>query len=167
MSNVITLSANDSCRMKITVTPKLSGCSNGTVQTTYVIVNPTPSVALTNNATGICNGGNINVDVNSPTRPSNFNNLTFDYVIHGLDGTDLNGAAAGTDISGTLDPGVPGDLPLKMINTITISTNDSCRIKITVTPKLSGCSDGTVQTTYVVVNPTPSATLTNNAAVIC
>ncbi len=49
-----------------TITPKLLGCAVGPNQVTTVTVEPRPRAVITNNATTICQGGNVDLTISSP-----------------------------------------------------------------------------------------------------
>ena len=88
----LTNSSNAAITVTYTVTPKLNGCANGGNQVTTVIVEPTPKAALNNLDAVICEGGNINIQVTSPTVPSVPANLTFDVTVTSTDPGSLGGS---------------------------------------------------------------------------
>ncbi len=85
INGTLTNSSNAAITVTYTVTSKLNGCANGGNQVTTVIVEPTPRAVLNNLDAVICQGGNINIQVTSPTVPSVPANLTFDLVVTSTD----------------------------------------------------------------------------------
>ena len=47
------------------------------------------------------------------------------------------------------------DVPFTLAGTLTNSSDTPITVTYTVVPQLNGCSDGPVQTTNVIVDPTP------------
>ncbi|UII20020.1 PKD-like domain-containing protein [Fulvivirga ligni] len=162
----VTLSGNldNSSDEDITVTyyfvPKLNGCGTGDTLRRNVIVEPTPSMAMTNNQPRICNGENIDIDITSPTIPSVPGDLSFDYTTVSTGSTSGTAFYNATTVVGRTFP--------TTLNGTLINNGDQY---ITVTfegiPKLSGCSDGVAESTDVIVEPTPKASITNNTLNIC
>jgi gliding motility-associated-like protein len=143
-----------------TVTPKLNGCANGPTQMVNVIVEPTPVATPTNNLPTICNGGTPDITISSVTGPSVPANLTFDVTV------SLPAGVTGTGVAGS---GTSGASAPFSINTGTLSNSTSVfkTVTYTITPKLSGCANGTPQVVSVIVEPTPAATFVNNNPSIC
>jgi PKD-like domain len=143
-----------------TVTPMLNGCPDGPSQMVNVIVEPTPVAVETNNLPTICNGGTPDISVVTPTVPSVIANLTFDVSV------SLPAGVTGTGVAGG---GIAGATAPFSVNTgtLTNSTNTSRTVVYTITPRLSGCANGTPRVVNVVVEPTPLAVASNNSPAIC
>ncbi len=161
VSGTLTNSSDNDITVTFTFTPKLAGCADGTPVTVDVTVEPTPTMTATlNTASTICEGGNVDIDLASPTVPSTPGDLTWDLVVTSTD-DPATGGTAYSDLTGQSFPG-------NVSGTLTNSSNDDITVTFTFTPKLAGCADGTPVTVDVVVEPTPSMTATlNTAATIC
>ncbi|MEK6781528.1 MAG: PKD-like domain-containing protein, partial [Bacteroidota bacterium] len=160
-TGVLTNANNNFETVIYTITPKLAGCVDGPLQVVNVIVEPTPQADVpVNNLPVICNGGSPSIDVTSPTAPSVAGNLTFDVSV------SLPAGISGTGIAGS---GVIGASAPFSINagTLTNSTNTFKTVTYTITPKLSGCTNGPTKVVNVIVEPTPQAAISNTAAVVC
>jgi len=159
-TGVITNTNPTSQTITYTVTPKLNGCADGPSQFVDVIVEPTPVAVVNNLLPTICNGGTPNIDVTSPTVPSVPANQTFDVAV------SLPAGVSGTGVAGG---GITGATAPFSINagTLTNSTNSFRTVTYTITPRLTGCANGTPQVVNVIVEPSPVATVVNNAAAIC
>ncbi len=143
-----------------TVTPKLNGCADGPPQMVNVIVEPTPVAVATNNLPTICNGGTPDISITSPTGPSVPANLTFDVTV------SLPAGVSGTGVAGSGTTGASAPFSINT-GTLTNSTNTFRTVVYTITPKLSGCANGTPQVVNVIVEPTPSAAFVSNSPAIC
>ena len=95
LSGTLTNSSNDFITVTYTVTPTLNGCANGPVAVTTVIVEPTPQTTIANSTPVICNGGNVNLPIVSPTTPSIPANLVFDLVVTSTNAGAMGGTAWG------------------------------------------------------------------------
>lgn len=159
-SGVLNNSSDVAKTVKYTITPKLAGCANGTPQDIFVTVEPTPRATVVNHIPRLCNASSPNIEVNTPTVVSGNSPLTFDVTVtlNGVVGT----LAAGNGITGATGPQF-------FINTgiLTNPTNVSKTVTYTITPKLGGCADGPQQVVNVIVEPTPTATVTNIAPRLC
>ncbi len=131
----------------------VSGCADGVAAfTTTVTVNPNPSLTITNNATEICSGESVDIDLTSPTANAQINLLNVSY------GAVTGGSAVG--------PYTTGD---NISEALTNTTNDP----ITVTYEFEivttdGCPVApSSQFASVIVNPQPTMGITNVAAAIC
>ena len=155
ISDVLTNSSDEDITVTFTVTPMLAGCSDGTIVQTTVVVEPTPIAAITNNGIGIvCEGGNVDIDITSPTIPSTPADLTFDLIVTSTNDAALGGAASADRLNQSFPLNIPGAL--------TNSSDDDIIVTFTVTPKLAGCADGTPVSVNVTVEPDPVAAITNN-----
>ena len=132
-----------------TVTPKLNGCSDGPPQVITVTVEPTPQASIVTTTPIICNGDNINVTINSPTVTTTSANLSYVVSVSSTDPAHLGGTAS----SGFTK--LKSELPFTINGTLTNSSDAPIIVTYTITPRLSGCSDGPPQTVTVTVNPTP------------
>lgn len=159
INGTLTNSSNGTVTVTYTVTPKLTGCANGTPIVTTVVVEPTPQAAVNNTAPGICNGGNVNLAISSPTVPSNVGNLKFDLGVSSSNPGVTSGSAF-TNLSNQ-------NYPLSITGSLSNSGNSSITVTFTITPKLNGCPSGTPIVTAVVVEPTPKAAITNTTPLIC
>jgi gliding motility-associated-like protein len=159
LNGTLTNSSNSFVTVTYTITPKLVGCTNGPIQTTTVNVEPTPQAAVTNTTPDICNGGNINLQITSPTGPSVPGNLKFDVAVSSSDAPNTSGSAFAT-LTGQV-------FPLNLTGVLNNSSNSKITVTYTITPTLNGCANGPVQTTAVVVEPTPQAVITNTAPDVC
>ncbi|MEZ4972049.1 MAG: PKD-like domain-containing protein [Cyclobacteriaceae bacterium] len=159
-AGTITNSNNTFETITYTVTPKLNGCADGPAQMVNVIVEPTPIATPTNNLPVICNGGTPDITIVSPTVPSVAGNLTFDVSV------SLPAGVSGTGVAGSGTSGASAPFSVNT-GTLTNSTNAFKTVVYTITPKLSGCANGTPQVVNVIVEPTPVAAFVNNSPNIC
>ncbi len=159
-AGTLTNSSNSTRTATYTITPKLNGCANGPSQVVNVVVEPTPSVSVTNNLTKMCNDGTPNITITSSTLPSIPANLTFDVTVATPGGVTGTGVAA----NGVLGASAPFSINSGTLNN---SNNTFVTVTYTITPKLDGCADGTPETVDVIVEPTPTAVPTNNLPVVC
>ncbi len=161
INGTLTNSSNAPITVTYTVTPKLAGCNNGTAQFVNVIVNPTPQVAINNTVALVCNGGNVNIVLSTPTTANNNANLSYEVVVTSTNDGALGGTAS-VDLNLTY-----AQMPRTINGTLTNSSDAPITVTYTVTPRLTGCTDGPFKTTTVVVEPTPKASRTVNTASVC
>ena len=126
----------------ITVLPSANGC-NGLTQSFTLTVNPTPTVSVPENAT-ICNG--------STTGDLNFNGT--------VGGTTYTWTNTNNSI-GLASTGAGSSIPSF---TVTNSGTSPAIATITVLPSANGCN-GLTQSFMLTVNPTPTVSVPENAAV--
>ncbi len=134
-----------------------SGCSNGSTFTTDVLVNPNPSLVITNSTPSICSGSTPTISYGSPTDNAEINLLNVNY------GALLNGAYAsgatftltGSLAEGNLINTTNNPIIVTYTFNVTTPTNPVCPLTVTT------------QTTTVTVLPAPSLTVTNSAPQIC
>ena len=155
-AGTLTNSSDAPITVTYTITPKLNGCSDGPIQTTTVIINPTPQVVPDTFAQTICNDSPTNVTLGSP---STFTSglITFNYTVTASGGvtgftTPLTGLPLNHVISDILHN--PTDDPQTVTYTI-----------VPVSP--TGCPPGPVKTVIITVNPTPQVVPGTSAQTIC
>ncbi len=85
INGTLTNSSNAPITVTYTVTPQLSGCSDGPVKSVDVVVEPTPQAVLNNTTAVICDGENISIAVTSPTAPSVPADLYFNVAVTSTD----------------------------------------------------------------------------------
>lgn len=129
----------------ITVIPTANGCT-GTSQTATITVNPTPGIALSPTSQTVCNNAATTAITFTPTVTGTTYAWTNNNTSAGL-------AASGTTNGiGTFTGTNPGNNPVAAI--------------ITVTPAANGCT-GTSKNDTIIVNPTPSVTLSPTSQTLC
>ena len=144
-----------------TVTPKYNGCNDGPPQFITVTVEPTPQATIITTTPVICDGGNVDVTINSPTVSTIPGNLSYVVAVSSTDDGSLGGTAStGFTLLKT-------DLPYTINGTLTNSSDIPIVVTYTVTPKYNGCNDGPPQFITVTVEPTPRVTITTTTPVIC
>ncbi|MGD0756169.1 MAG: PKD-like domain-containing protein, partial [Bacteroidales bacterium] len=136
-------------------------CSDGPPQTVTVTVEPTPQATIVTTTPVICNGGNVNVTINSPTVTTIPANLSYVVTVTSTDPAHLGGTAS---VGFTK---LKADLPFTITGTLTNSSDNPIVVTYTVTPKLNGCSDGPPQSVTVTVEPTPQVTIVTTTPIIC
>ena len=161
ISGTLTNSSDVPITVTYRVTPKLNGCSDGPVQTTTVIVEPTPRIVISTSTPVICNGNNVNVTFNSPTITTTTSDLSYVVTVSSTDPAHLGGTAS------TGFTKVKNDLPFTITGTLTNSSDTPIIVTYTVLPKLNGCSDGLPQVVTVTVEPTPQATIVTSTPIVC
>ncbi|MGC1389434.1 MAG: PKD-like domain-containing protein, partial [Bacteroidales bacterium] len=144
-----------------TITPKLNGCNDGPVQSVTVTVEPTPQATIVTTTPIVCNGGNIDVTINSPTVTTTSANLSYVVSVTSTDDAHLGGSAS------TGFTKLKADLPFSITGTLTNSSDVPIVVTYTITPKLNGCSDGPVQSVTVTVEPIPQATIVTTTPIVC
>jgi hypothetical protein len=99
----------------------------------------------------ICDGGTVDIDINSPTLGAV---ATLDNVNYG---------AAG----GTLAPGATFTDGEKITEAIVNGTNAPVTVSYTFSISANGCAGADIETVEVVVNPTPTMSVTDNNDAFC
>ncbi|MEQ8302120.1 MAG: PKD-like domain-containing protein [Cyclobacteriaceae bacterium] len=155
----LTNSSNSVITVTFTVTPKLAGCADGAPVQTTVQVEPSPVAVVNSTIPTVCNGGNVNIQITSPTAPTTPADLRFDLAV-----TSTNVGATG---GSAFVPLGNQAFPILVGGTLTNSSSSFVTVTYTITPKLAGCPNGTPQVVNIVVEPTPAAIVTNNAARLC
>jgi hypothetical protein len=135
----------------------VGGCVSATSIIRQVVVNPNPTIAITNSTPSICSGIAPSISVSSPTANAlialqsvNYGNL--------LNGAYASGGSLGT--GGTLTEGIlinNTNAPIVVSYTFSVTTSTSPSCPLTVT----------TQTTTVTVLPAPTLTAINSASQIC
>jgi gliding motility-associated-like protein len=126
-----------------------------------VWVEPTPEASLVTTTPVLCNGNNISILIESPTVTTIPDKLDYRIDVASTDAEHLGGTASSGFIIGK------HDLPFPITGTL-INTSDSpITVTYTVTPRITGCSDGEPFSIVVLVNPTPRATPVNVKPAIC
>ena len=77
-----------------TVTPKYNGCNDGPPQFITVTVEPTPQATIVTTTPVICDGGNVDITINSPTVPTQPGNLSYVVAVTSTDAGSLGGTAS-------------------------------------------------------------------------
>ncbi|OWY20536.1 hypothetical protein BVG80_15665, partial [Sphingobacteriales bacterium TSM_CSM] len=122
------------------ITPVANGCFGTTINVS-VVVNPIPSVTITNSTPNFCSGGTTGISL-SPA-PNGVSGTTYNWTrTNTLSVTGLNSQT-----------GISGPIAISLTNTSTINQTTV----FTVTPVANGCL-GAPQTTSVIVYPLPDAT---------
>ncbi len=124
----------------------IAGNSTSEVQTIWI--EPVPAATILNNNPIICDSSNVSLIFNSPTVSINISNLSFDVNVTSTDPAHLSGSAS-ADFT-IFKSQMPYSLTGNLINTSDVPV----KVTYTVTPKLSGCSDGNQVSETVWVNPT-------------
>ncbi len=120
----------------LTIAGTGSGCTNATVYTTTVSVNPIPSSTGATNSGTICAGGTVNLFANS-----NFSTTGWSWSGPNLSSSTVQNPTATPTVTSTYS--------------------------LTVVGSGSGCTNPTVYTTTVSVNPVPASTGVTNNGPIC
>jgi len=151
ISEVITNATDNPVTITYTFSVAANGCNGLSTQNVNVLVNPSANFTVTSNNNDICSGAQVDIDLNSSTASA----------IITLDDVDY-GAASGTLTNGTTF--TPGS---NISEVITNVTNAPVTVTYTFSVAASGCNNLTTQQAVINVDPIPSFTVTNNAAVIC
>ncbi|UII26446.1 PKD domain-containing protein [Fulvivirga maritima] len=160
ISGTLTNSTDAALDVTYVVTPHVDGCPSGFDVTETVTVEPVPAANPQETTLIVCNDEYFEVDVLSPTQPTEINDLTYSYVVtsnneaftSGSGNIDRNGLIFGVDK-------IEGELHNSSDNVITVT--------YTITPMLSGCAAGPPRYVTIQVEPSPRLTLTNNRPAIC
>jgi len=151
ITELLTNGTNAPVNVIYTFSVAANGCNNPVSQQTSVIVNPTPTMSFTNAKTEICSGTPVNITLNSATTGA----------IITLSGINYGGVI-GTLSSPTTY--IPGSI---ISETLVNNSNSPITVTYSFTVAGNGCSNGTIFTTAVVVNPNPSLAVTNSTLTIC
>jgi hypothetical protein len=162
ISGTLTNNSSAAITIRYTVTPKLGTCTAGTPVTATVIVEPSPAAAISNNSQTLCNVTSLTGMTITNTRTHN-GTPTFDLAITALVG-DLADITAGGNGK---TPVTGGSYPYTISGTLTNNSSAAITIRYTVTPKLGTCTAGTPVTATVIVEPRPTATISNNSQQLC
>ncbi len=122
---------------------------NATVRTQTIRIEPTPRAVISTTTPIICDGGNIDVTLSSPTVSDRPADLSYEVEVTSTDPAHIGGGASGGFTK------LLADLPFIISGDLTNSSDAPIVVTYTVTPKLNGCSDGPLQTVSITVNPTP------------
>ena len=163
ISGTLTNSSTDFIEVTFTVQPLLSGCPDGIPQSTIVQVEPTPQALLVNNDPIICNGGTVDIEIESIVNTTNdATNLRYNVSVISSNPTPgVTGGTAFVSLTNQLFDGV-------INGTLTNSSTDFITVTFEITPTLEpGCTDGPSLIETVIVEPTPQANLVNNTPIVC
>ena len=134
----------------------VAGCANPARKTATVNVRPIPNLTVTNNiASPICSSGSTDIDLTDPTSGVviSVTNISISPTPAGITGY--------SPVNSTFANGS------KVTNVLVNTTNVQQTITYTFRSSANGCTDPSVKTATVVVQPSPVFTLTNSAASIC
>ena len=120
----------------LTVAGTGSGCTNATVYTTTVSVNPIPSSTNPTNSGTICVGGTVNLSANTNSSTTSW-------------------AWSGPNLSSST------------VQNPTATPTVTSTYSLTVSGTGSGCTNATIYTTLVSVNPVPASSGVTNNGPIC
>jgi hypothetical protein len=151
LNEVLTNATNAPATVTYTFSVSANGCNNPATQQAVVNVDPIPGLTVTNNIPVICDGGTVDIDINSPTLGAV---ATLDNVNYG---------AAG----GTLAPGATFTDGEKITEAIVNGTNAPVTVSYTFSISANGCAGADIETVEVVVNPTPTMSVTDNNDAFC
>jgi gliding motility-associated-like protein len=135
-------------------------CS-GTSIDIVVTVEPTPKVTIITTTPIVCQGGNLNISIGSPTTSTTLADLSYEVVVTSSDDANLGGTASVDFSIGK------GDLPYAITGTLTNSSDKPIIVTYTVTPKLGSCSSGTPKSISISVEPTPQVNISKLTTTIC
>ena len=133
-----------------------TGCASGPAKVVVITVNPTPQVIPSTLTQTICNDGNVNVTLASP---SIFTSglITFNYTVIATGG-----------VTGFTTPvtGLPGNFVIADV--LHNPTDSPQTVTYTVVPvSPTGCPAGPSKTIVITVNPTPQVIPSTLAQTIC
>jgi len=157
--------------VRFVFTPKLSGTSNcaGVAMAPIdVVVEPTPTMTrtLTSSST-ICNGGNVSINLTTPTAPSVSADIKWDVTVTQTGGA---GVVAGTAFANLTNQSFTAGAAI-LNGTLTNSGTNSATVRFVFTPKLNGssnCAGVALAPVDVIVEPTPTMTrILTSPAVQC
>ncbi len=135
-----------------------TNCPGPTVDRT-VQIEPTPKAAINNTTATICSGGNVNLNITSPTSPTAPTDLMFNLRVSSTNNAALGGSAK-NDLNNQ-------SFPLVINGDLTNSSDEKITVTFKAVPTLAGCANGDTVYSTVVVEPQPKGVLTNNALKIC
>ena len=127
----------------------VAGCSPSAVQSTNVIVNPTPVFSITNGTPSVCEGSPVNITLNSPTSSA----------VITLSAINYNG------MTGTLSPGATFANGQNIAETISTPFTTTTIATYSFTVAASGCSNPVVQQTTVALTKQATVSLPANYTV--
>ncbi|WP_202245383.1 PKD-like domain-containing protein [Fulvivirga sediminis] len=160
ISGTLTNSTDEALDVTYVVTPQIDGCTPGFDVTETVTVEPVPKAIPQQVSLTVCDNEYFEVDVLSPTQPTDINNLTYNYVVSSSNAAFISGSAY-ADRNGLIFgvDKIEGELHNSSDNVVTVT--------YTVTPMLNGCAAGPTRGVEVIVEPSPKLRLTNNRPAIC
>ena len=152
-------SSNNTHSVIYEFTASTGSCINPTVQTVQVFVNPAPNMVVVNNNPTICSGETTDIDLSS---------LTTNAVIEiaSISIAPDAGSITGFSAVGTQWDDALGQLPATIVDNLSNSTDDIQTITYELTVSAPGFTNTATQFIDVIVNPTPSLTVTNSSTTI-
>ncbi|MCK5136464.1 MAG: PKD domain-containing protein [Bacteroidales bacterium] len=162
ISGTLTNNTDDAITIEYRITPLLAGCSNGAVETAVVTIEPTPVAAISNAVQTLCDGDAL-VGMVVSNEATHSGTPVFDLSIVATTGNLGDLTATGN----SLTTRVGENYPYTISGTLTNNTDDAIVIEYRVIPTLPGCTDGAEVVAEVTIEPTPIATISNNAQVLC
>jgi hypothetical protein len=162
LAGTLTNNTDDAITIEYRVTPLLDGCADGTPVIATITVEPSPQAAVSNDDQTLCDGADLlPMVISSAANPTG--DESFDMTI-----VAVTGNLAGLSATGNaLDPVTGGSYDYTVTGSLSNNTDNAITIEYRVTPKLDGCTDGTLVVATVTVEPTPKAAISNNVQVIC
>ena len=151
ITGTLTNNTDNAIVIEYRVTPRLTGCSNGTNVVATVTIEPTPKAAISNSTQTLCDGASLTAMsvTNSCTHTLS---PTFDMAIVATTGSLANLTATGNALTTVTG----GTYPYSINGSLTNNTDNAIVIEYRVTPKLSGgCANGTNAVATVTIEPTP------------
>ena len=164
ITGTLTNNTDNAIVIEYRVTPRLTGCSNGTNVVATVTIEPTPKAAISNSTQTLCDGAAL-------TAMAVTNSCThtlaprFDMAIVATTGSLANLTAGGG--GNALTTVTNGTYPYNITGTLTNNTDNAIVIEYRVTPRLTGCSNGTNVVATVTIEPTPKAAISNSTQTLC
>ena len=143
--------------------PATTNCP-GTAINRTVVVEPTPAAAISNNTQTLCDGASLTAMVVSATT-THIAARSFDMAIVATTGSLANLTAGGG--GNALTTVTNGTYPYNITGTLTNNTDNAIVIEYRVTPRLTGCSNGTDVVATVTIEPTPKAAISNSTQTLC
>jgi hypothetical protein len=147
-----TTNANNPGTVVYSIVPVAGSCVGPPIEVT-VTVNPAPQFTMVNNATAICSGSNLDIDLNSTTVGAE---------------VEIINVTAGPDLTGQMAVGTIFDLfPVKISNAIQNLSNVPQQLVYEFRVSSSGCVNPVTRTTTITINPQPIFNINNLTPEIC
>lgn len=147
-----TTNANNPGNVVYRITPVSGSCEGSPIEVT-VAVNPAPQFTLVNNASAICSGTNLDIDINSNTSGAE---------------VEIINVIAGPDITGQMASGTLFDVfPVKISNAIQNASNVPQQLTYELRVSANDCVNPVTRTATVTINPQPVFSINNLTPEIC
>jgi hypothetical protein len=151
ITEALTNITNTSVTVTYSFSVSATGCTNPTVQTISVIVNPVPTFQVSNSSTSICSGSRANISFSSTVLGAQIRLKSINY-----------GAATGTLSAGALFTNGQS-----ITNFLFNNSNSPTTVVFEFEGFVGTCLNSTLQTASVIVNPNPTFAAVPSATTVC